>query len=81
MGKSIAETNCKNEVRSVRLKPDRCVIALESKVFVFNLSDFKVLDLLETCSNPLGLCSVANSTDSLILAIPSKKEGAVEVVF
>jgi len=50
-------------------------------VFVFNFADFKVLDLLETCPNPKGLCSVASQTDTLILALPSKKVGVVEVTF
>lgn len=75
--KSIIETNCKSDIRAVRLKPDRCVIVLETKVFVFNFADFKVLNLLDTCPNPKGLCSVATKTDNLILAIPSKKIGSV----
>jgi hypothetical protein len=77
--KCVVETNCKSDVRAVRLKQDRCVIALETKVFVFNFADFKVLDLLETCPNPKGLCSVASKTDNLILALPSKKIGIVEI--
>lgn len=77
--KCIIETNCKSEVKAVRLKPDRCIIVLETKVFVFNFADFKVLDLLETCPNPKGLCSVASDTHVLMLALPSKKIGVVEI--
>lgn len=77
--KCIIETNCKSDVKAVRLKPDRCVIVLETKVFVFNFADFKVLDLLETCPNPKGLCSVASDTSTLVLALPSKRIGVVEL--
>jgi hypothetical protein len=77
--KCIIETNCKSDVKAVKLKPDRCVVVLETKVFVFNFADFKVLDLLETCPNPKGLCSVASHTDTLKLALPSKKVGVVEI--
>jgi hypothetical protein len=72
--KCIIETNCKSDVKAVKLKPDRCVVVLETKVFVFNFADFKVLDLLETCPNPK-----ASQTDTLILALPSKKVGVVEI--
>lgn len=42
--KCIVETNCKSEIKSIKMKPDRCIIALETKNFVFNLSDFALLE-------------------------------------
>ena len=79
--KCIIETNCKSEVKTIRMKIDRCVIALETKVFLFNLADFSVIDSVETCPNPKGLCSIASMSDSLILAYPSKNVGFIEVFF
>ena len=79
--KSIIETNCKTEVKGVRMRPDRCIIVLETKIFVFNLADFKLLDILESLPNPKGLCSVATATHQLTIAYPGKKVGCVEVHF
>ena len=44
--KCLIETSCKSEVKAVRINPERCIIVLETKIFVFNLSDFRVLDIL-----------------------------------
>lgn len=41
--KSIIETSCKAEVKAVKLSPERCIIVLETKIFVFNLADFRVI--------------------------------------
>ena len=78
--KCIVETSCKSEVRSVKIKTDRCVIVLETKIFVFKLSDFRILETLETCPNPKGLCSMSSMKDDLLLAYPSKKLGFVEIL-
>ena len=57
--KTIIETSCKSEVRAVKLNPERCIIILDTKIFIFNLADFRVLDILETCPNPKGLCAIS----------------------
>lgn len=63
----------------MKLKTDKCIITLETKVFVFNLADFRVLETIETCPNPKGLCTISSMKEELILAYPSKKIGMVEV--
>lgn len=78
--KCIVETSCKSEVKSVCIKTDRCIVVLETKVFVFNLADFRVLEAIETCPNPKGLCSMSRMRDDLLLAYPSKKIGFVEIL-
>ena len=78
--KCIVETSCKSEVKAVRIKTDRCIVILETKVFVFNLADFRVLEAIETCPNPKGLCSMSSLRDNLLLVYPSKKIGFVEIL-
>ena len=78
--KCIIETSCKSEVKAVRIKPDRCIIVLETKIFVFNLADFRVLQSIETCPNPKGLATISSMKQSLVLAYPSKKIGSVEII-
>jgi hypothetical protein len=78
--KTIIETSCKSEVKAVRLSPERCIIVLETKIFVFNLADFRVIEIFETCPNPKGLCAISAMRDILILAYPTKKIGTVEIM-
>ena len=35
------------------------VVVFEDKVFIFNFETLKLIEQVETCYNPLGLCSVA----------------------
>ena len=46
-------------------------------LFSFNLSDFKLIDILESIPNPKGLCSIATNCSNLILGYPGKKVGSV----
>ena len=41
--KCIVETSCKSDVKSIKIKTDRCIIILETKIFVFNLADFRII--------------------------------------
>jgi len=52
----IGELSFRSEVRAVRLRRDRVVVALGTKVYVYNFADLSLLDHLETCENPKGAC-------------------------
>ena len=41
--KCIGEMSFKTEIKAVRLKADRIVVVLESKVFIYNFSELKLL--------------------------------------
>lgn len=77
--KCIGEMSFRTEVKAVKLKADRIVVVLESKIFVYNFSDLKLLEHIETCPNPLGLCSMNTEGDDTILACPDKDVGYVQV--
>ena len=61
--KCIAEMSFRTEIKAVKLKSYRIVVVLESKVFVYNFSDLKLLEHIETSQNPLGLCSLNTEGD------------------
>jgi len=69
----------RTKVKAVRLKGDRIIVILESKIFVYNFSDLKLLDHIETCPNPLGLCSMNTEGENTILACPHKSAGKVTI--
>jgi len=71
--------NFRSEVKSVRLKADRVVVVLETKIYVHNFADLKLQDTIETCPNPLGLCSINSDGEEIILASPAKELGEVNI--
>ncbi len=50
-------------------------MVLDSKIFVYNFTDLKLLEFIETCPNPLGLCSMNTEGDYTIIACPDKNVG------
>ncbi|KAL4468832.1 hypothetical protein ABPG74_005335 [Tetrahymena malaccensis] len=77
--KRIAEMNFRSEVKAVKLKADRVIVVLETRIYVHNFADLKLIDTIDTCPNPLGLCSVNTEGDEIILATPHKEVGEVNV--
>ena len=71
------------QVRAVRLRRDRIVVALEHKVLVYNFADLKVLHQIDTCANMRGLVAISSTTamsataDNTVLACPGYQTGQV----
>eukprot|EP00002_Diphylleia_rotans_P005515 TRINITY_DN1466_c0_g1_i4.p1 TRINITY_DN1466_c0_g1~~TRINITY_DN1466_c0_g1_i4.p1 ORF type:complete len:363 (-),score=77.44 TRINITY_DN1466_c0_g1_i4:567-1655(-) len=77
--KCVVELEFRNEVKAVRLRRDRIVVVLETKVYVYNFSDLKPLQQVDTYSNPLGLCALCPSTTNSVIAFPALQKGFVHV--
>ncbi|CAI9105356.1 OLC1v1004265C3 [Oldenlandia corymbosa var. corymbosa] len=75
----IGELAFRSEVRGVRLRRDRIVVVLEQKIFVYNFTDLKLLNQIETISNPKGLCAVSQAAGSFVLVCPGLQKGQVRV--
>jgi WD repeat-containing protein 45 len=75
----IGELSFRTEVRSVRLRRDRVIVALDHKVFVYNFVDFKLVHQIETAPNPHGLCAVSQQQGQLILVCPGGQKGQVRI--
>ncbi|KIZ05596.1 WD repeat domain phosphoinositide-interacting protein 3 [Monoraphidium neglectum] len=83
-GKCIGELSFKTQassaqVRAVRLRRDRIVVALEHKVLVYNFADLKLLHQIETLANSRGLVALSPSADAVVLACPGLHTGQVRV--
>eukprot|EP01117_Protostelium_nocturnum_P000967 TRINITY_DN11298_c0_g1_i1.p1 TRINITY_DN11298_c0_g1~~TRINITY_DN11298_c0_g1_i1.p1 ORF type:complete len:353 (-),score=105.56 TRINITY_DN11298_c0_g1_i1:302-1360(-) len=76
--KCIAELEFKSEVKAIKLRRDRIVVVLESKVYVYNFADLQLLHQIETVSNPKGLCALSAGSN-IVLATPGTKPGTVHV--
>lgn len=77
--KCIGELKFRTEVVAVRLRRDRVVVVLESKVFVYRFQDLKLLDQITTVSNPKGLISLCPDAKNNVLAIPGLARGSIRI--
>lgn len=77
--KCIGELMFKSEVLAVRLRRDRVVVLLQSKIYVYRFSDLKLLDQISTISNPKGLICLCSDPANNILAVPGLSKGSIRV--
>ena len=67
------------EVKAVKLRQDKIVVALLEKVYVYNFVDLRLIDSFATCMNPSGLCALNPDTTVAVLATPHTVKGQVKV--
>jgi WD40 repeat protein len=77
--RSIGELSFRSDVKNVRLRRDRIAVVLESKIYVYNFADLKLIDHIETIPNPKGLCCLCPHEDSSVLVCPGLQEGHVRI--
>lgn len=55
---------------------------MQMKIYVYNFADLTLIDCLDTCNNPNGLCAlnpdISNNTPA-VLALPHTDKGSVKV--
>lgn len=76
--KCIGELSFKTNVKAVKLRKERIVVVLEQRIYVYQISDLKLLDAIDTFSNPQGLCALSPK-DATILVCPDKKKGHIRI--
>ncbi|CAM9262720.1 unnamed protein product [Chrysoparadoxa australica] len=75
----IGELSFRGEVKAVRLRRDRVVVALAQKVYVYRFSDLKLLDQINTSKNDAGLLALCADSANMVLACPGAYRGHVNV--
>ncbi|WOK93709.1 hypothetical protein Cni_G02409 [Canna indica] len=75
----IGEFAFRSNVRAVKLRQDRVVIVLEHKIYVYDFTDLKLVHLIETLSNPKGLCCLSHHSTISVLACPGLHRGEIRV--
>uniref|UniRef100_A0A665W8T4 WD repeat domain, phosphoinositide interacting 1 n=1 Tax=Echeneis naucrates TaxID=173247 RepID=A0A665W8T4_ECHNA len=70
-GTEICNYSYSNNILSVRLNRQRLVVCLEESVYIHNIKDMKLLKtLLNTPTNPSGLCALSVNHSNSYLAYP-----------
>ncbi|KAK1440479.1 hypothetical protein QVD17_06306 [Tagetes erecta] len=75
----IGELSFRSEVKSVRLRRDRIVVVLLEKIYVYNFADLKLLQQIDTVTNPKGLCEVSHVAGSMVLVCLGLRKGQIRV--
>lgn len=75
----IGELSFRSEVKAVKLRRDRVVVVLSGKIYVYNFADLKLVDHIETTSNPKGLCALCSYHSNNVLVCPGLQRGHVRV--
>ena len=76
--KSLSELKFNQNIMNVKLTKEKIIIVCRDKIYVFNLSTFKNMDIIETGDNSHGIVSVSYDSETL-LAYPDKKKGQVRI--
>ena len=57
----------------------RVVVVLENRVYVYNFSDLRLVDAIDTCNNTKRIIAVNPETANCFLATPGTQKGTVRV--
>lgn len=52
---------------------------LEGRVYVYNFADLRLIDAIDTCNNPKGLCALNSDGKYAVLVTPANQKGYVRV--
>ena len=77
--KPLSELKFNQNIMNVKLRKDKIVVVCRDKIYVFNLSTFKNMDIIETGDNSHGIVAVSYEPNQTLLAYPDKKRGLVRI--
>ena len=77
--KPLSELKFNQNIMNVKLRKDKIIVVCRDKIYVFNLSTFKNMDIIETGDNAHGIVGVSYDPEQTILAYPDKKKGQVRI--
>ena len=66
-------------VRSPNSVYCRVVIVLDSRAYVYNFGDLRLLDAMDTCNNQKGIIALNTDSENCVLATPGIQLGTVRV--
>lgn len=67
----ICELLFPSSILAVKLNRKTLVIVLETEIYIYDISNMRLLHVIETTANPEAICALSPSADSSYLAYPS----------
>lgn len=77
---TICELTFPADIRAVRMNRRRLVVALATALYVYDISNMKLLHTIETGMNTTGLCVLAPASDECYMAYAAHEAGDSHVV-
>ncbi|GJJ71126.1 autophagy-related protein 18 [Entomortierella parvispora] len=68
---TICELTFPTSILSVKLNRKRLIVVLEDQIYVYDISNMKLLHTIETSPNPNAICALSPSSENCYLAYPS----------
>jgi len=75
----VGELSFRSEVKAVKLRRDRVVVVLTTKIYVYRFVDLHLQDQMSTLPNPRGLVALCPDNNNTVLACPGINKGSVRV--
>ncbi|KAI8367669.1 WD40-repeat-containing domain protein [Radiomyces spectabilis] len=69
---TICELTFPTPILAVKMNRRRLIVVLEEKIFIYDISNMKLLYTLDTAPNPLAICSLSPSSENCYIAYPSR---------
>ena len=69
----VAELRVNNKVLNIKMKFDRIIVVTDRKIYVFDMENFDVIDIIKTAANHLGLYAISSSDKINVIAFPIKR--------
>ncbi|TPX41477.1 hypothetical protein SeLEV6574_g06067 [Synchytrium endobioticum] len=63
-------------ILAVKLNRKRLIVTLEEHIYIYDISNMKLLHTIDTSPNPNALCALSPSSDNCYLAYPLNTSGA-----
>ncbi|KIM33065.1 hypothetical protein M408DRAFT_326725 [Serendipita vermifera MAFF 305830] len=70
-GTTICELLFPSSILAVKLNRKTLVIVLETEIYIYDISNMKLLHVIETAANPEAICALSPSSENSYLAYPS----------
>ena len=73
---TICELTFPTTVLAIRMNRKRLVVILEDQIYLYDISNMKLLYTIETSPNPNAICTLSPSSDNCYLAYPLPQKAA-----
>ena len=77
--KSLGELKFSQTILNLKLRKDKIVVICFDRIYVFSLSSFQSIDIIETGENIHGVIGINYNLNSTIIAYPDKKKGRIKI--
>ncbi|KAG2181911.1 hypothetical protein INT43_006836 [Umbelopsis isabellina] len=68
---TICELTFPTSILSVKMNRRRLIVVLEEQIFVYDISNMKLLHTIDTSPNPSAICALSPSSENCYIAYPS----------